>query len=123
MGAELLEAGLPPHLVYHVAAMAALNAQSRYDRMTDDVLKLTGEECAEVRPARLQLVLPRRFAVLEEERARGHRDDDVVDLMAVPAGRLARRKAPFGHTDTLVVDLDRGGRLRTRHARDSTLRT
>lgn len=46
---KLLEAGLPPHLVYHVAAMAALNAQSRYDRMTDDVLKLTGEAPISVR--------------------------------------------------------------------------
>ncbi|MGJ7506503.1 SDR family NAD(P)-dependent oxidoreductase [Variovorax sp. GT1P44] len=46
---KLLEAGLPPHLVDHVSAMAALNAQSRYDRMTDDVLRLTGEAPMRVR--------------------------------------------------------------------------
>ena len=39
---KLLEAGLPAHLVNHVSAMAELNAQSRYDRMTDDVARLTG---------------------------------------------------------------------------------
>ena len=40
---KLLEAGLPAHLVTHVCAMAALNAQGRYDRMTNDVLELTGQ--------------------------------------------------------------------------------
>jgi len=46
---KLLEAGLPAHLVNHVSAMAALNAQGRYDRMTDDVLKLTGQAPMSVR--------------------------------------------------------------------------
>jgi uncharacterized protein YbjT (DUF2867 family) len=46
---KLLEAGLPAHLVNHVSAMAALNAQGRYDRMTDDVLKLTGQTPMSVR--------------------------------------------------------------------------
>jgi uncharacterized protein YbjT (DUF2867 family) len=46
---KLLEAGLPAHLVSHVSAMAALNAEARYDRMTDDVLKLTGEAPMSVR--------------------------------------------------------------------------
>ena len=46
---KLLEAGLPPHLVAHVSAMAALNAQGRYDRMTDDVRTLTGEAALGVR--------------------------------------------------------------------------
>ncbi|MDM0111407.1 SDR family NAD(P)-dependent oxidoreductase [Variovorax sp. J22R133] len=40
---KLLEAGLPAHLVQHVSAMAALNVQGRYDRMSDDVARLTGE--------------------------------------------------------------------------------
>jgi uncharacterized protein YbjT (DUF2867 family) len=40
---KLLDAGVPAHIVNHVSAMAALNAQGRYDRMTDDLLKLTGE--------------------------------------------------------------------------------
>ncbi|MES2185748.1 MAG: SDR family NAD(P)-dependent oxidoreductase [Pseudomonadota bacterium] len=39
---KLAEAGLPAHLLDHVAAMAALNAQDRYDRMSGDVLSLTG---------------------------------------------------------------------------------
>lgn len=46
---RLLEAGLPAHLVDHVCAMAALNAQSRYDRMSNDVLELTGEPPMRVR--------------------------------------------------------------------------
>jgi uncharacterized protein YbjT (DUF2867 family) len=46
---KLLEAGLPPHLVNHVSAMAGLNSQSRYDRMTDDVFKLTGQAPVSVR--------------------------------------------------------------------------
>jgi uncharacterized protein YbjT (DUF2867 family) len=40
---KLLDAGVPAHIVNHVSAMAALNAQGRYDRMTDDLSKLTGE--------------------------------------------------------------------------------
>jgi uncharacterized protein YbjT (DUF2867 family) len=33
---RLREAGLPMHLVSHLAVMADLHAQGRYDRMTDD---------------------------------------------------------------------------------------
>jgi uncharacterized protein YbjT (DUF2867 family) len=39
---KLREFGAPPHLISHLAAMAELHAQGRYDRMTDDVYKLTG---------------------------------------------------------------------------------
>jgi uncharacterized protein YbjT (DUF2867 family) len=39
----LLKAGVPAHIVSHVSTMAVLNEQGRYDRMTDDVSKLTGE--------------------------------------------------------------------------------
>jgi len=46
---KLREAGLPPHLVAHVSAMAALNAQSRYDRLSDDVFRLTGQAPMSVR--------------------------------------------------------------------------
>ncbi|CAA9215146.1 MAG: hypothetical protein AVDCRST_MAG04-337 [uncultured Acetobacteraceae bacterium] len=35
--------GLPTHVVDHLAVMAELHAQGRYDRMTDDLSKLTGE--------------------------------------------------------------------------------
>jgi uncharacterized protein YbjT (DUF2867 family) len=39
---RLREAGAPTHLVNHLAVMADLHAQGRYDRMTDDLVKLTG---------------------------------------------------------------------------------
>lgn len=34
--------GVPTHLVSHLAAMAELHVRGRYDRMTDDLFKLTG---------------------------------------------------------------------------------
>jgi uncharacterized protein YbjT (DUF2867 family) len=40
--AGLLELGLPVHLVNHLATMADLHRAGRYDRMSDDVLMLTG---------------------------------------------------------------------------------
>ncbi|GHO49096.1 NAD(P)H-binding protein [Ktedonospora formicarum] len=40
---SLREAGVPRHLVNHLGVMADLHAQGRYDRMTDDVFKLTGQ--------------------------------------------------------------------------------
>jgi uncharacterized protein YbjT (DUF2867 family) len=40
--AGLLERGLPVHLVNHLATMADLHRAGRYDRMSDDVLALTG---------------------------------------------------------------------------------
>ena len=39
---KLRELGLPPHLLAHLAAMARLHQQGRYDRMTDDFERLTG---------------------------------------------------------------------------------
>jgi uncharacterized protein YbjT (DUF2867 family) len=42
-GEELREAGVPAHLVNHLTVMADLHKQGRYDRMTDDLFKLTGE--------------------------------------------------------------------------------
>jgi hypothetical protein len=39
----LLERGLPAHLVDHLATMADLHRAGRYDRMSDDVLALTGQ--------------------------------------------------------------------------------
>ncbi len=35
--------GVPTHLVNHLTVMAELHAQGRYDRMTDDLFKLTGK--------------------------------------------------------------------------------
>ncbi|GCE22042.1 hypothetical protein [Dictyobacter kobayashii] len=34
---------MPPYLVNHLGVMAELHEQGRYDRMTDDFFKLTGE--------------------------------------------------------------------------------
>ena len=39
----LLKAGLPVHLVNHLATMADLHRAGRYDRMSDDVRTLTGQ--------------------------------------------------------------------------------
>ncbi|HYO83258.1 MAG TPA: NAD(P)H-binding protein [Bryobacteraceae bacterium] len=39
----LVEHNLPVHLVSHLATMADLHRAGRYDRMSDDVLKLTGQ--------------------------------------------------------------------------------
>ncbi len=39
----LREFGVPTHLVNHLAVMAELHMQGRYDRMTDDLFKLTGK--------------------------------------------------------------------------------
>lgn len=40
----LLARGLPAHLVNHLATMADLHRAGRYDRMSDDVRTLTGQE-------------------------------------------------------------------------------
>jgi uncharacterized protein YbjT (DUF2867 family) len=40
---SLRAAGVPVHLLNHLAVMAELHAQGRYDRMTDDLIKLTGQ--------------------------------------------------------------------------------
>jgi uncharacterized protein YbjT (DUF2867 family) len=40
---ELLKRGLPVHLVNHLTTMADLHRAGRYDRMSDDVLVLTGQ--------------------------------------------------------------------------------
>ena len=39
----LHEFGVPTHLINHFTVMAKLHAQGRYDRMTDDLFKLTGK--------------------------------------------------------------------------------
>lgn len=38
----LAQAGLPPHAEQHIATMARLHQENRYDRATDDVERLTG---------------------------------------------------------------------------------
>jgi uncharacterized protein YbjT (DUF2867 family) len=40
---RLLKLGLPVHLVNHLTTMADLHRMGRYDRMSDDVLMLTGQ--------------------------------------------------------------------------------
>ena len=39
----LLARGLPAHVVHHLATMADLHRAGRYDRMSNDVLRLTGQ--------------------------------------------------------------------------------
>ena len=34
--------GLPPHVAQHIATMARLHREGRYDRSTDDVASITG---------------------------------------------------------------------------------
>ena len=41
---KLRELGVPPHVINHLSTMARLHAQGRYDRMTDDVARLTGQK-------------------------------------------------------------------------------
>lgn len=40
---SLRAAGVPTHLLNHLTVMAELHRQGRYDRMTDDLFKLTGK--------------------------------------------------------------------------------
>jgi uncharacterized protein YbjT (DUF2867 family) len=46
---ELLKHGLPVHLVNHLVTMADLHKAGRYDRMSEDVLTLTGRAPTSVR--------------------------------------------------------------------------
>ena len=41
---KLLGAGMPTHVAKHLSVMTELNKQGRYDRMTDDLFKLTGQK-------------------------------------------------------------------------------
>lgn len=45
----LLGRGLPAHLVNHIVTMAELHRAGRYDRLSDDVLRLTGQGPLSVR--------------------------------------------------------------------------
>ena len=46
---DLRTLGLPDHLFEHLATMARLHAQGRYDRVTRDVEKITGRPATSVR--------------------------------------------------------------------------
>ena len=41
---KLRELGVTEHLIKHLAVLAELHGQGRFDRMTDDVLKVTGQK-------------------------------------------------------------------------------
>ena len=41
---RLLGTGMPAHVAKHLSVMTALNKQGQYDRMTDDLFKLTGQK-------------------------------------------------------------------------------
>lgn len=40
---QLRQFGVPAHLLSHLTVMAELHAQGRYDRLTGDLFKLTGQ--------------------------------------------------------------------------------
>ena len=40
---KLLGVSMPAHVAKHLSVMTELNKQGRYDRMTDDLFKLTGQ--------------------------------------------------------------------------------
>jgi uncharacterized protein YbjT (DUF2867 family) len=46
---KLRTLGVPTHVLNHLAVMADLHIQGRYDRMTDDLFKLTGEKPTSMR--------------------------------------------------------------------------
>jgi uncharacterized protein YbjT (DUF2867 family) len=46
---QLTSVGVPPHLSAHLATMAVLHKEGRYDRFSDDVKQLTGEPAMSVR--------------------------------------------------------------------------
>jgi hypothetical protein len=41
---KLRELGVPEYLISHLAVLAELHGQGRFDRMTDDVFKITGQK-------------------------------------------------------------------------------
>jgi uncharacterized protein YbjT (DUF2867 family) len=45
----LKKAGLPEHLTHHLVTMAGLNRAGRYDRLTDGVERVTGQQAMSVR--------------------------------------------------------------------------
>jgi uncharacterized protein YbjT (DUF2867 family) len=49
MREQLSAFGMPPHVVGHVATMAKLHQQDRYDRFSDDVERVTGQPPMSVR--------------------------------------------------------------------------
>jgi uncharacterized protein YbjT (DUF2867 family) len=44
----LQKAGVPEHLLKHLLVMADLHKQGRYDRMTDDLVRLTGKSATKI---------------------------------------------------------------------------
>jgi hypothetical protein len=46
---DLATIPLPKHVLDHIAAMASLHVENRYDRLTDTVFKLTGQQPTSVR--------------------------------------------------------------------------
>src|SRR3982751_3916396 len=58
---DLIERGLPVHLMNHLATMADLHRVGRYDRMSDDVLTLTGQ-----RPVSMQEFVTKNAATFTD---------------------------------------------------------
>jgi len=68
-----------------------------------------------IRDARRELARYRPGRRLQQQRARGLRDDHVIHGMAMPAGLPAGRETPLGHLHLFVVDLHCGNGGGTRH--------
>jgi len=45
---DMISKGIPQHVVNHISTMAALHRENRYDRLTDDVERLTGSPATSV---------------------------------------------------------------------------
>ena len=68
---KLRAAGLPEHVVHHLTVMTELHKQGRYDRMSEDYLKLTGETPTSmadfVKLHAAEFTRPSRFGALKVE--------------------------------------------------------
>jgi hypothetical protein len=62
---QLVQWNIPKHLLEHVAAMAQLNREGRYDRLTDDVQRITGSAPISLR----EFVLRHREEFMPKPRA------------------------------------------------------
>jgi uncharacterized protein YbjT (DUF2867 family) len=62
---QLVQWNIPKHLLEHVAAMAQLNREGRYDRLTDDVERITGSAPISLR----EFVLRHREEFMPKPRA------------------------------------------------------
>ena len=89
MKGQLAAFGMPPHVVAHVATMARLNQDNRYDRFSNDVERLTG-----IRPMSVREFVQKNahaFApVAGAERAGRLNEHGIADSRAAAVLEIAR---------------------------------